>query len=218
MAPKTRGRTGLARKPSRRPALAGADSEMTTTELSGSSEAAGRTRPRAFLLCGPSLAGKSGLAARLSALTGAAVVGTGVVDAGRSLPSGDEGNAVERRAEAWQAALGRLREALASGRDAVLDDTLCHRSLRDEARAAAEACGAEPVLVLVATPRDEILRRWEEGTSAGRPLLSIVALMAHLESFERPAREEAPIVLPDGETASEWLATLGAESPGPRES
>lgn len=188
---------------------------MTTTSSTGSFEAAGRTRPRAFLLCGPSLAGKSGLAARLSALTGASVVVTGGGDAERGRPPGGEGNPAERSAGTWQAALCRLREALSSGRDAVLDDTLSSRSLRDEARAAAEACGAEPVLVLVATPRDEILRRWEEGTSAGRPLLSIVALMAHLESFERPAREEAPIVLPDGETASEWLATLAGESQEP---
>ena len=179
-------------------------------ELTG---AAGRACPRAFLLCGPSLAGKSGLAARLSTVTGAVVVSTDAIGAEPGLPSRSEGRPVEARAETWTAALSRLREAVASGRDAVLDDTLCLRSLRDEARAAATEAGGSTVLVVVATARDEILRRWEEGKSQGKPLPSLGTLMDHLESFERPAREEEAVVLSDGEAASEWLGTLVSEDP-----
>lgn len=185
----------------------------TQPPASESTGAAGRACPRAFLLCGPSLAGKSGLAARLSTVTGAVVVSTDPIDAARGLPSDGEGRPAEARAEAWRVALSRLREAVASGRDAVLDDTLCLRSLRDEARAAATEAGGSTVLVVVATTRDEILRRWEEGKVQGKPVPSLGTLMTHLEGFERPAREEEAIVLSDGEAASEWLGTLAGGDP-----
>ena len=88
----------------------------------------------------------------------------------------------------------QLHACARSGRNVVLDDTLCYRWLRDKIRQECLEAGLAPSLLLFAPPEEELFRRHAAAVRAGaRPVLSIDRLEEHLETFEWPTPEEGAI-------------------------
>jgi predicted kinase len=162
--------------------------------------------PRAYLLCGPSLAGKSTLARRLADTLGAVVVSADAINEERGLPFGGEGLPEAVWGETLERQLTLLDEHLRQGRSVILDDTLCYRWLRDRLRAAVTAAGGESVLLLLAPAREELLARHARLLgNAERPVLSKARLLEHLAAFEWPAAEEAPLEIGSEAHFRAWL-------------
>lgn len=165
-----------------------------------------RRTVKAYLLCGPSLAGKSSLALRLSRTLGARVLCADAINAERSLPFGGEG----LPESAWEGTLRILLERigthLRSGQRVIVDDTLCYRWLRDLLRSECEKASAPSVLLLLAPAGAELLRRFDLlGGSGGRPVLSRERMIDHLARFEWPAAEEAAIDVTKEEALEAFL-------------
>ena len=100
--------------------------------------------PFAYLLCGPSLAGKSLAAARIAQAAGAEVLSSDAVNAKRGLPFGAEGLPESVWAETLRLLLERLRACGHEGRSVVVDDTQCYRWLRDRYRSECASCALTP--------------------------------------------------------------------------
>lgn len=168
--------------------------------------------PRAYLLCGPSLAGKSTVAHRITAVLGAAIVSADAINEDRGLPFGGEGLPESVWGETLERQLALLDGHLRQGRSVVLDDTLCYRWLRDRLRQAVASAGGESVLLLLAPAREELLARHARLLgNAERPVLSEARLLEHLAAFEWPSAEEAPREIG---TEAEFRAWLDAEAAG----
>ena len=164
------------------------------------------TAPTAYLLCGPSLAGKSTLCARLAEITGAAILSADALQAEAGLPFGADGLPDAAWADTLQALLTQLRQAGAAHRSVIVDDTLCFRWLRDRLRAEAQAAGLLPQFLLLMPDRTRLLQRHGDLIQSGeRPVLSREAFLAHLEGFERPGADEAHVELTDPVRREAWL-------------
>ncbi len=164
------------------------------------------TAPTAYLLCGPSLAGKSTLCARLAAITGGEPLGADALQAEAGLPFGAEGLPDAAWADTLQALLARLRQAGAARRPVIVDDTLCFRWLRDRVRAEALAAGLQPQLLLLAPPHALLWQRHADlAPGGGRPVLSRDAFQAHLDCFEWPGTDEPHVDLTDPARREAWL-------------
>jgi predicted kinase len=147
--------------------------------------------PVAHLLCGPSLAGKSTVAAQIARATGAAVLSADVINAERGLPFGAEGLPESVWAETLGILLDRLHANARLGRSVVVDDTLCYRWLRDRYRSECIARGLEPMLlVLSASQRTLFERHASAKAGVSRPVLSRERLADHLARFEWPGEDE----------------------------
>jgi len=153
------------------------------------------TPPRyAYLLCGPSLSGKSVAAGRLERVFDAAVICADEINAERGLPFGAEGLPESTWAETLRQQLDRMRELAAAGRSVIADDTLCYRWLRDKHRATARASGLVPLLLVLRPSKAELLDRHSRATtSRERPVLTLERLQSHLAGFEWPTNDESPI-------------------------
>ena len=150
--------------------------------------------PPAYLLCGPSLAGKSRFAGELARRLGARVVSADAINEERGLPFGGEGLPESVWAETLRTQLDRITELAADGHAVVVDDTLCYRWLRDRLRAACAAAGLHAVLVVFRVDEAELLaRRVRLVRSGERPVLGELRLREHLASFEWPTPEECPL-------------------------
>lgn len=148
----------------------------------------------AILLCGPSLAGKSTVAADLAELLDAVVVSADEINAKRGLPFGGEGLPESVWAETLRIQLEQVHKAGAMGQNVVVDDTLCYRWLRDRFRAVAESSGLEHSLFVLRPPLPELEARHAAlSVSRARPVLSLERLRDHLARFEWPAIEEGAL-------------------------
>jgi len=160
----------------------------------------------AYLLCGPSLAGKSTLTARIAERVGARVVSADEINARRGLPFGAEGLPESTWAETLEQELAALRAAGEAGASVVVDDTLCYRWLRDRFRREAQAVGLAPQLLLMRPSAQEVLARHAALARARtRPVLSLARLTEHLSSFEWPTSDEQPIDLTTATAQDAWL-------------
>jgi predicted kinase len=163
--------------------------------------------PIVFLLCGPSLAGKSRLAALLARSFAASIICADDINARRGLPFGGEGLPESVWAETLQLQLEQLRVCAADGRHAIVDDTLCYRWLRDRFRQQAADCGMQQRLLLLRPDADELLRRHQRlSQSRERPVLRADRLADHLARFEWPAPDEGAVDLTEPAALQAWLA------------
>lgn len=170
-------------------------------------------KPVAYLLCGPSLAGKSTFAQRLAERTGAAVSSADGINVSRGLPFGAEGLPEAVWAETLRLQLAELGEWAAQGRSVVVDDTLCYRWLRDRFRHSATAAGMAHQLLLLAPSREELLARHAALLEdPRRPVLSRERLLAHLATFEWPGPDEGAVDLTARSRQDAWLQA--GKSPG----
>ncbi len=152
--------------------------------------------PRLYLLCGPSLAGKSTICKRLVDVLDAARISADEINAERNLPFGGEGLPESVWAETLAKELSLLRRYTAAGRFIVVDDTFCYRWLRDRFRSYAAEAGYGVTLIVVPTAREEILARHSQLSATGeRPVLSRTRLIEHLAAFEWPTRDEAAVAI-----------------------
>ena len=167
----------------------------------------------AFLLCGPSLSGKTRLRARLCSLLSLPCIAFDEINAARGLPLGALGSAGEW-ALTLDLALAQTRALLSAGQSLVVDDTLCYRWLRNRLRDVITAAGATSVLLHLSADADVLWQRYRAlDDSRSRAILSPGVFDAHLRSFEPPTDEEEAIFLPDDEAIEEWLHGLSS-SPG----
>jgi predicted kinase len=147
-----------------------------------------------YLLCGPSLAGKSTVASALRAVFAAEVICADTINGQRGLPFGGEDLPESVWAETLHIQLQRLRSHAERGRNVVVDDTLCYRWLRDRFRQECSTSGAASVLLLLRPPEDELFARHEHlAQSRKRPILSLARLQEHLARFEWPIEEEQAV-------------------------
>jgi predicted kinase len=170
---------------------------------------------QAFLVCGPSLAGKSTACARIASISGAAIISADAINAGRGLPFGGEGLPETVWAETLRLQLEQLHERAAAGRSVVVDDTLCYRWLRDRFRAEAASAGLQLMLLVLAPAREILLARHASLAANGdRPVLSLQRLLEHLNTFEWPTPDEAPVDVSTGAQLDGWLSSLCLSSRG----
>lgn len=161
----------------------------------------------AYLLCGPSLPGKSTLAERIATRFDARIVSADDINARRGLPFGAEGLPESTWAETLRLQIDALHATGAAGASIVVDDTLCYRWLRDRFRDEARAAGLVPQLLVLRPPDDELRARHAALIrSRERPVLSAARLEEHLAAFEWPGDDEQPIDLTDATAQSAWLA------------
>lgn len=164
---------------------------------------------RLYLLCGPSLSGKSWLASRLSNHLGAVVVSFDELNRERGLPFGLEGLSEAEWAATLDAAVERTTRLMQARRAVIVDDTLCYRWLRDRFRRLAAAHGYEVVLLHLAVGRAQLFaRRAEVLARNDRPILSQSGLEAHLAAFEKPADDEHPVRIRSPKDVDEVVAGL----------
>lgn len=154
-----------------------------------------KKRPTVHLLCGLPGCGKTTLARRMAAQSGAVILGHDERMVARHGTNPPEARfavlAREITEELWQEAA----RIIASGRDVILDWGFWTRAERDAARARAEEVGAACVLHLVICD-DEIARtRTLARTAAGGAVLEIngAAWDMFRARFEPPAPEEAAV-------------------------
>ena len=172
------------------------------------------TDPHAFLLCGPSLAGKSTACEHIAATLGAAIISADAINAKRGLPFGAEGLPESVWAETLRQLLLQLHEHARAARSVVIDDTLCYRWLRDRVRNEAMAADLRPVLLVLAPSRQTLLSRYAQLAESGqRQVLSMPRFVQHLESFEWPTPDEAAVDISTADQRDAWLRSQGAGSP-----
>jgi predicted kinase len=155
---------------------------------------------RLWLLCGLAFTGKTTLARPLAERRKAVWISLDEINRERGVGHGGDGLAHEVWAETLELALERAGQALAAGREAVVDDTSPWRSVRDRYRALAARHRAELVLVWLDTPLAtvEARRRRNDRTAERRPVREAV-FAAHLAGFEPPAPDEDPVPVRPGD-------------------
>lgn len=162
---------------------------------------------RLYLLCGPSLSGKSTLARRMVDELGVAVVSADAINERRGFPFGLEGMPESAWAEILGSQIQELSAAMARGVPVAIDDTACYRWLRDRFRDEAAFGGYELRLVYVPGAREEILARRERlARSKERPVLSRERLLDHLDRFEPPQEDEPHVAIRTEEDLRGFLA------------
>ena len=170
-------------------------------------------RAFAILLCGPSLAGKSTVAAQLVDRLGALTLSSDALNAERGLPFGGEGLPESVWAETLRLQVERFHLAVGAGRPVIVDDTLCYRWLRDRWRAEAAAAGVAATLLLLAPSRERLLAR--HASVVDRPVLSLGRLVDHLDRFEWPSADEAAVDVTSPAALDAWCADRAAAAPAP---
>jgi len=173
-------------------------------------EPQGQSVKRLFMMCGMPFAGKTTLAARLSARLGAGRIGLDEINAERSLPDGGTGLPVEEWERTRRIALARLDEMMRTGRDVVLDDTCCFRWLRDGYREVAERNGYESFVVFLDIPLEELERRRADNDLRGRrEQMKDEVFEAVRRSFEVPQADENTLRFGRGDDLDRWLERRG---------
>ena len=163
-------------------------------------------RRRLYLLCGPSLAGKSTVTLRLAEELGVAVVSADAINAARGFPFGLEGMPESAWSEILGSQIKELSVYMFRGVPVAIDDTACYRWLRDRFREHAAAGGYDCRLVYVPGTREVILARHERlAKSKKRPVLSRERLIDHLDRFEPPQEDEPHVAIRSEEDLRAFL-------------
>lgn len=161
---------------------------------------------RLFAMCGLSFSGKTTLARTLCTAVGAEYLSLDDINEERGLHGG-EGIPGEEWNKTSLIAVERLESLLAAGRDAVLDDTLSFRWLRDRYRAVAERHRAQFLLIYVATPLSEIYARMAQNdVLRQRSPIAREVFDDHASKFEAPAADEKALIYTRNMALEEWLA------------
>lgn len=168
--------------------------------------------PTLTLLCGLAFSGKSTLAHRLVAGTGARSVSLDEILASRGLPSGGEGLPAAEWIAAHRVACEWVTVLAANGHGIVVDDTNCYRWLRDSFRAAVAPYGYDTLVVYLDLGPAAVRARVEANRSTpARPGIRTEVLEALIASFEPPAPDERCVRLRTPDEIDDWLrATLPA--------
>ena len=162
--------------------------------------------PIAYLLCGPSMAGKSTFCSHLSENLGVHIISADALNAHRGLPFGAQGWPEPVWAETLRLQLLALDVHASARQSVAVDDTLCYRWLRDRFRSEADRVGLTNTLLLLRPSEQVIFERHRVATgSASRPVLTLDRLTDHLERFEWPAGEEGAIDLTTADRQTAWL-------------
>jgi predicted kinase len=160
---------------------------------------------RLFGTCGLSFSGKTTLARAVARHVGALYIGLDDINEERGLRGG-EGIPADEWETTSAIAIERAGALLDSGRDVVLDDTLCFHWLRARYAAVAERHAARFVLIYVATPLPEILHAMAENDRQMQrhPIHPDVFEM-HARSFEHPTADELPVIYDRSVSVEEWI-------------
>jgi predicted kinase len=163
---------------------------------------------RAYLLCGPSLAGKSSAARRIAEALEVVVLSADAINEERGLPFGGENLPESVWAETLEIQLRRFHQLVTDGRSVVVDDTLCYRWLRDRWRETARLAGAPSELLLLAPAAEELWRRHARVRSGqSRHALSEDSQRRHMAAFEWPTVEERAVDITEAPALEAWLAS-----------
>lgn len=164
------------------------------------------TRVKLHLLCGLAFAGKSTLAAAISARLDAVVVSLDEINAQRGL-FGGLGVPAEEWAKSHQAARALAEAALSRGQDVVVDDTNCFRFLRDDYRAVADRCRAACVVIYLDTPLSVVRNRLRANElTQARPRVTEEILLELAHKFEAPEVDEPTLRFAEGSDPAQWVA------------
>ncbi|TDD30842.1 ATP-binding protein [Kribbella turkmenica] len=148
---------------------------------------------RLVLLCGTAFSGKSTVARSLAPRLSAHVVSLDEINERRGLWGGD-GIPVEEWIHTHELATDEVRDLLAAGTSAIVDDTSSPRSLRDNWRALATAAGARFTLVYIDVAHATIHRRRAANQrNPRRRDVTDAVLNQHLTTFEPPHPDENAI-------------------------
>ena len=153
------------------------------------------------MMCGLSFSGKSTFAALLVRELDARLISLDAINAERGLANG-QGIPVEEWAATNAVAHARAAEALAAGRDVLVDDTGSPRFIRDGWRKTAADAGAAFAIVWVridpALQRERVL-----ANRSSNERFDVVdeVLDSHVAGFEAPTDED-PFVVDAAETTS----------------
>ena len=163
--------------------------------------------PRELIaLCGLAFSGKSTIARRVAAVTGAELVSLDAINRARGFDGGTVMDDSEWEKTSLMAA-ATARTVLASGRGVVVDDTFSHRFLRQRFAAVAKASGAPFVLLFVDTPIDVIEARIAENAHTGaRAPIAPDVFAHHRARFQFPGDDEAPVRLASAADLERWFA------------
>jgi predicted kinase len=157
------------------------------------------------VMCGRSFSGKSTLARVLARALKAELVSLDVINEERGLRGG-EGIPVSEWVRTNEEASARTAVFLRTGRSVVVDDTSSPRFLRERWRNLADAEGARFVLVFVNATDEMIRTRLAANRQVSdRHDVADQVMEEHLDGFEPPAADEAPIVV-DAELDTEAMA------------
>lgn len=153
-------------------------------------------KPRAYLLCGPSLAGKSTVARKIMGKFPATLISADVINAERGLPFGGEGLPEAVWAETLAIQVDRFHAALGQECSVIVDDTLCYRWLRDRWREEAAKAAVPHALLLLMPSQAELLARHAALLlSSERQILTRQNLLRHYSRFEWPVPEENAVLV-----------------------
>ncbi|MBI3199582.1 MAG: ATP-binding protein [Rhodospirillales bacterium] len=169
-------------------------------------------KPELIALCGLAFSGKSTIARRVAAETGAELISYDLLNAARGFDGGTVMDDSEWEKTGLKAA-SMAHAALASGRSVVVDDTFSHRFLRQRFAAVAAAAGASFVLLFVDTPLAVIETRIAENArTKARPHIAPDVFAHHHARFEFPRDDERPVRLASAAALDLWLAGRGGAS------
>ncbi|MBZ5588563.1 MAG: ATP-binding protein [Acidobacteriia bacterium] len=161
--------------------------------------------PVMCIMCGLAFAGKTTVARALAVRLGARTVSLDEINAERGL-FGGQGLPVEEWERSHRVALARADRLLQRRVSTVIDDTSCFRWLRDRYREVGSRRGCDVVVVLVATPLDEALRRLDANAATGeRHGVRPEILEALARTFEAPGPDEPTVAFAPGEPLETWL-------------
>lgn len=163
--------------------------------------------PRELIaLCGLAFSGKSTIARRVAAVTGAGLISHDAINAARGFDGGTEMDDSEWEKTSLMAA-AQARAMLLAGRGVVIDDTFSHRFLRDRFRQVAAASAVPFVLLFVDTPLAVIEARIADNVrTQDRSHIAPDVFAHHRDRFQFPGDDESPVRLAGAADLERWLA------------
>jgi predicted kinase len=163
-------------------------------------------------VCGLAFSGKSTIAHRVAAETGAELISCDAINAARGFDGGTVMDDSEWEKSSLMAA-SAASAVLASGRGVVVDDTFSHRFLRDRFRQVAASADVPFVLLFVDTPLAVIEARLAENArTQARPHIAPDVFAHHRARFQFPGDDERPVRLSGAADLERWLAGRGGDN------
>jgi predicted kinase len=108
--------------------------------------------------------------------------------------------------DVYSRAFEKLETLLRAGQTVVFDGASLKRSQRESLRDTAQRCGAEPLLVYVDTPPEEVAaRRRRNLATQERAHLRDETMATALDMFEEPTAAERPVAYNSGLDLDRWV-------------